>query len=653
MTELEHLTIQEIYLTQRPHGMEPPYSLDELLALGAEDALKATRARAKKILNAIEDPYNHGYFFPAWDAATWELCRHRVDNPGVPNKFGVFGSNGAGKSQYIGRLFTLAFEQCNPDSPEHQNLFWTFSIDDDKSAEVIESVIYQWLPNDYKTETGRVKKMAKQKLGYDKAGGFTNNELAIPSGAVCRFRTWAQDIGKVEGGRPVTCWADEACPADFLEVQGHRLLTASETTLDHIPLWQDLLKAKAANPELPFPHEHIGKLLVGVAFLTYTFRDGFTETVRYYLQDAVTMREIEADPELLPRRDKERGIIGGEMLPQMIIGKDPTKRAVWLYAWQNPLGGNWAGMKKTLIDKSRAEILWKAYGIAEGTANSPLPNFNKQVHCRPLDWITGATGTWYHGTDPVASGGKTWFMLWGLVLAQAKGHMAAGDLFIAREYPQVGDPIEGLESNVWALAGGKDGKGIAGPAQKVLPKGYEFRRDEIRRIEKDLARLQGDPLWEDEQHMKDFITYGNRVMDQRPGNTQTAGVAESKSVIEWMADLGLDFLGHLSEPGGKENVNNLKPSLQTVNEFFMYNRELVEIDPATGWMVIDPLKGRGPKIWIADTCTNLIFSLTHYLGIKGPMDDPVDVLRMIIGVNPTHVDLTPRKQTGQSFGVTL
>ena len=173
--DAQTLAFQLLADSQQHHGMLPKFTVDQLMALGPDDAVAAIEARRARIALADEDHYNHGWFFRSWDGILWETCRLRVDNPGVPVTMGIGGSNGSGKSMALARFLTLAMEQCAPDQPEHQRTFWTFSYDDDKSAEVIESQIRFWQPNEYKTETGRLKKLANQKMAYDRAGGFTNN----------------------------------------------------------------------------------------------------------------------------------------------------------------------------------------------------------------------------------------------------------------------------------------------------------------------------------------------------------------------------------------------------------------------------------------------------------------------------------------------
>jgi hypothetical protein len=646
-TDETRMAFELLAETQRPHGMLAALSVDELMALGPEDAMRAVQARDERIREAADDPFNHGWFFRSWDDILWETCRLRVANPGVPCTMGVGGSNGSGKTQAMARFYTLAMEQCTPDMPEHQRTFWTFSYDDDKSAEVVEAAIRFWQPNEYKTETGRLKKMANQKMAYDRAGGFTNNECAVMSGAVCRFKTWAQDIGKLEGPRPTTAWADESVPVMVLEAVENRLLTAAEFTHEMMPKWKELLAQKERDPELWFPRELIGRLMVAMQFVTYTFRDGYTETVRWFMDKAVTMKELEADPELLPRCDDQGRVIGGEKLPCVVHCAMPTRRFVWIYAWQNPLGGNWEGMKKAELKSPRAKKLWKCYGIAEGTADSPFPNFNVQVHVRPVPaWLPPyEIGTWWMSQDPNASGGRAWFQLWAFVLGEAFGKMHPGDILIAHEYPQTNDivSVPGAaiytgEDCEWAQTGGKNGLGVKGNAQKQWPCGYAFRAAEIRRIEAKLADWQGvkDMRGKFERSMLDL--YGRRISDSRSTNTQVEGQEESKTIIEWMEENDLYF----SQAGGNAAADNVLSGEQNINSMLMWDRERGIIQP-NGWIEFDPQHGRGPGLWIAQHCTNLIGALQNYPGyaVSGSSGsawkDPIDTLRILLAARPEHL----------------
>lgn len=657
MTEIspiDRLAYERLAASQVYHAILPKLTVEELIALGEDRAVMAVEMREQEINRADDDHFNYGWRFDSWDMACWEIMYLRLANPGVPVTMGVGGSNGSGKSFFAGDLMVTAMEQCEQRLPEHQRVFWTFSYDDDKSAEVVESVIRYWQPNDYKTETGRLKKMAAQKMGYDQAGGFTNNELTIPSGAICRFRTWAQFLGKLEGPRPVTVWGDEAVPTGVIEAVEDRLLTSSEYSLRYMHLWEELKAAKEKDPLLRFPREMIQKLLVGVQIITYTFRDGYTDTVRLFMDKCKVLRQIEADPELLPRRNEQKKVVGGELLPCLVQCQKPHRRMLWLYAWQNPIGGNWEGMKKTEKDSPRSKKLWKCYGIAEGMADSPFPNFHIQVHARPVpsvQWLPPADkGTWWMSCDPNASGGRAWFMLWAFVLGEHWHYYGPGDMIIAHEYPQMSDTVIVPSHKIytgedceWAKPGGKNGIGLDGLAQKKWPCGFEFRSAEIRRIEEKLAKWQGltKPMGGEEDSWLDVLD--RRIIDSRSSNTKVEGQDGGKTILEFMEDNRIYFTQAGRDNGGvAKSTDRVIPGEQTIDSWLMWDRTNTVIQPDTKWMEIDPQKGRGPKLRVAEHCTNLIGSLQNYPGFSAPgaasspWKDPIDTLRILLNADPYH-----------------
>ena len=612
-----------------------------------QEIAKEHQLRERLIANSMLDPYNWGFFFRSWDDILWEIARLRVANPGVAITQLIAGANGAAKTHFVARLFTLAMEQVKAEWAEHQRLFFSFSVDDTQSATIIESAIHYWQPQDYKPDSGRLQTRGNQKLGYNPASGYTDEQFALRNGAKYQARTWAQDISKLEGTRPVTCWSDEAVPPAFLEAISSRLLTAAEETVGWCPRWERLLREKEKNPLMWFPRDDIGRLLVGVHLITYTFKDGYTDTVRWFMEKAKVVKQIEADKELLPRRDGEGNIIGGELLPCLVHCKDPTRRVIWIYAWQNPMGGNWTGMRREMIGKPRPHVLWRCYGVAEGNADTPFPNFNVQIHLRPCPLWLPRHGTWYNIFDPVASGGRCWFGIWAIVLDDQWRGMAPGDIFVAHEYPQTNDMVPGVGTGdkcVWALPGGENGKGIYGEAQKEWPVGYEFRANEIRRIEAKLAMWQGiTKPRPNAENSALFIPPGNRLMDSRAGNTETENETAAETIIGYMEQQGLYFVPVGRDSGVAQGQTNVHPGEQTLNHYLFYDKSLAELDEKTGWLDIHPSKGRGPKLRIAEHCTNIVDALTNYKGIANGgaasrFKDPIDCLRYLVISNPIHID---------------
>jgi hypothetical protein len=76
------------------------------------------------------------------------------------------------------------------------------------------------------------------------------------------------------------------------------------------------------------------------------------------------------------------------------------------------------------------------------------------------------------------------------------------------------------------------------------------------------------------------------------------------------------------------------------------------INPVNGWIEFDPQKGRGPALWIAAHCTNLIGALQNYPGYAvagssgSAWKDPIDALRILLAANPEHIDPDWMKDAG-------
>lgn len=612
------------------------------------DAIERKVLLRERLLKAADDDhYNSGHIFPSWDANLWEICRLRVENPGVPIEFMIGGSNGSAKTYFAAWFVVNAMMQVDKRCP-----YWCMALDEPNSESIQQKALFFWLPNEYKPDSGGVKTTGSQKLKYNSSGGFTDNKFTINRGVTMEFRFWSSDLSTVEGNRPYMVWSDEGIPLEWMDGVKRRLLTHSEPTAGSLMhgQWLDLLEQKRQDRGMMFPRDLLGRLAMGLHLNTFTVRDEPSATFRAFVDGGKVMRRVESDRELLPRRDKGGNILGGEYLPSLIYSAAPNRRVRFNYAWENPLGGNWAGMKQTFIHEkaTRKRILWQGYGWQERTAESPMPNFNPQIHCRPLRWISRlgpdgkpspVKGTWYCIVDPVASGGRTWFILWAFVYGEQCGNMSAGDIFIAHEYPQSTDYIPGLgDLGAWALPGGKNNVGVRGPAQKPMPGGFRWRADEIRRIERKLAHAQGLPYAEDPERMKFFVPFGNRIMDSRAANTETPNQSESKTLIEWMDDLGLEFIPAGRDSGAAQGQTRVLPGLQVINDHFDFDSDAASLDEATGWLEVDPLDGKGPKLRICEECTNTIEALQNLPGggLNSPFDDPIDCLRYLLISEPYH-----------------
>lgn len=588
------------------------------------------------IEEADTDHFEHGVRYPEWDHVLWEICRLRVASPDEPIEFGLFGSNGSAKTYFCANIMMEAMVQAPSLGGDYQRMFWMLALDETASETVQQKALYYWLPNQYKTLTGAVKTTQRRKLRFNQSGGFTDNQFSLDNGAQCQGRFWSTKIDTLEGVRPWCVWSDEGVPVEWLEGATRRMVTAHKHTRGFLPRWKRLLREKEVSPEMPFPREFIYDLLCAVHLVSYTFKNGYTETVSAF--DGKVVKEIEADPELLPHRKGRE--FGGERMPKIVHCKNPARRGYYIHAWDNPIGGNWEGLKKLAMSKPRSDKLWMCYGVAERKADSPIPNFDERMHVVPLEWVKGVPATLCHAADSLANGGRTWFQLWGLIVGDYHRCFWPGDLIIVHEYPQTDDLRPGFGmGEVWAEPGGKDGVGKKGPAQQSMPVGHQFRADEILRIETKICGWMGWKVPESSRPWSltnpwPLIAVENyRQMDSRMGEVETSTKTGTTTLITEMEELGLNFVSWGRDAGAVEGSTRVKAGEQMINNKLFFDRDLAVLDEKTGRMAVDPKKGRGPQIWIVEHCTNLIESLKHYPGIAvgdSAWKDPIDCLRAFV-----------------------
>ncbi len=103
------------------------------------------------------------------------------------------------------------------------------------------------------------------------------------------------------------------------------------------------------------------------------------------------------------------------------------------------------------------------------------------------------------------------------------------------------------------------------------------------------------------------------------------------------------------DSGAATGQTRVHPGEQMINDRLYFDKDLSEIDPKTGWLVVPPALGKGPGLYISEGCTNLIAALRNYPGIFTGADsafkDPVDCLRYLVIADPYH-----RKERAQLLG---
>jgi len=515
--------------------------------------LEHHRIREETIANMIADPYRYGHELPQWEQADKYLKQR--------GEILLMGGNRSGKSCYCGKRVVQA-AMNNPNS-----VIWCFQTTFPNSVEMQQKIIWEHIPPELKHK----KKGKVAYISYNQKMGFSAAKLVFPNGSEIIFRNYSQDIKTIEGGEvgsmnPLTdqphihnigWWADELIPQTWLDTLRFRLATRD-----------------------------------AVGMVSFTAIEGYSPTVKEYLNGAKTEESIEAD--LLP------GMHVPIVQQPYKKGEPTNSKIIYFHTKDNPYGG-YERIKKDLIGAHREDILCRAYGVPSKPMAGKFPKFSDKHNVVKHDEIPfikdkKSDVTHYMVIDP--SGAKPWFISW-------FGVTALNEVYLWAEFPDYsyGD---------WADMS-KGTKGRSGDAAK--PNGYGFMdyRDRIEEIE-------------------DGITIFERLIDPRLGAARYQKEDMQTSIIDELVNIGIDVV---PAPGYDEDTG-----LQAIND----------------WLSWDDTKemnlGNKPTFYISENCEQTIYAMTEYTGLLGkdePTKDPVDCVRyaaiadiMFINETESHLLRTER-----------
>lgn len=539
-----------------PHPVIDVPDPDDMAAWGEEISRKLLWERYWTIQRMAEDPLRYGHINSDWQIAEAQFeegCKVLL----------VMGGNRSGKSQYAARkvVDTLAHTAGKR--------AWCFQTTGPNSIEMQQPYIYNYLPPEWRN----VKKGKITDVTYRRKTGFSENTFILPNESQCWFRNYAQDISTIEGGEIDIAWCDELVPLDWLETIRYRLVTRN-----------------------------------GLLILTFTPIEGYSPTVREFLQGAKTIRTAPA--ELLPL-DPANPAAGCERVPVVQRCQAAGRRVVYFHTQNNPFSG-YDRIRQELAGARREDILCRAYGVPTRATANKFPRFNPDVHIIPAEKVP-KTGTWYQVCDPCS--GRNFFMIWALVTPDEK-------IIIAREWPQANKYIEGVGfPGAWAEPDGKLADGRRGPAQKPFGFGLQRYVEEIDRVERSIAtdflpRKQDNGAVPEREAIEPL----ERIMDSRYGNAPTLAKTESTTLIEELSALGVHFI---PAPG-----ENQQEGIDMINSALDYDTT----------RPIDALNQ--PRLYVCADCENTIFSLKEWTDSDGKHSaskDPVDVLRYLLLSKPMHI----------------
>lgn len=639
-----------------PHPVIQALSPEEILALGPQRFADYKRRRREAMMLERTDPFRYGFEPEIWHVVDQLLCDGKkvlITVPGavdVPKEMIgyleilITGSNRSAKSEYCGKKIMKVLNEAD------ERRTWSFAETGPISIARQQPLLYRYLPQAVRqlTErTGRARQGTSLNIAYSRKNGFTEQTFVLPNSAQHWFKNYAQDIENVEGDQLDAIWLDEGAKVDLIKTLRFRLGDRN-----------------------------------GILLISFTpIDDSYTQTVNEYEKGS---REVFSVPaELLPKKDKDGNETGEfERVPRVKIagpGSDGNQRAniVYFHITDNPYFGFTGKPKpgetptfgkerfyKMLRGATRAKILSRAYGVATKAAGNQFPKFS-EIHVVDPERVP-RSGTNFHLVDPCP--GRNWYQVWFRV-------DPAGRAYAYREWPSYGHPgayIPGIgDPGPWTLPGGRKANGgVAydgerGPAQNPfgwsLVRYYdeilrleghpeESRRRKIEAVEQEERRQRlapSNPLANIREQIDDREPdpaaenqgtehISERWMDSRYGASPTQTKDRITTLIEQMADLGMDFRA----ASGKE----IGEGVALINDLLDFDQELPLGDYSPALNRINE-----PRLYVSRDCPNLIYALREWTGKDGQhgaCKDPVDVCRYFVLEECEYVEETANTWAG-------
>lgn len=567
-----------------PHPFLPlPTSEQVAVMLARPEGERALFELFKKREELIEaerhDPLRFGHEPVSWARADelidWD--RWSRGTPGIlvgrHQELLLLGGNRSSKTEYMCKRAVMLLVK----RPRARALI--LHTTDKTSIRDHHPIVYKYLPPEWR----ELKKDRVTNISYSQKNGFSENTFVLPNGSQCFFGNYAQDMTVIEGGQYDLVLTDELVPLLWVRTLRYRIVT-----------------------------------LAGKMLNSFTPIEGFTVTVKSLLTGAKTTQEVDA--ELLPRRLKD-GTMGHERVPLVQERRDGA--VVYFHTKENPYG-NYEALKGTLVNKTREEILVRAYGVPTRRMATRFPRFRPDVHTFRLEQLP-ARGTRYHVVDPC--GGRSFFMLWFL----AEDCPAGRRIWLYREWPCDKQYIPGVgDPGAWAEPGEKE-DGEMGPGQTCAA-GFSLRR-----YREELARLEGWPknAIEEEKPERDE---GHAFKRRLPGMRETVSVvpgAREKIWTRW-----IDSRFGASPTVRADGVRTLIDDFDELGITFdpspgeHLEEGITKINDLLDWDEARPIDALNcPRLMVCEECAALIFALENWTGMDGKhgaCKDPIDCIRYAV-----------------------
>jgi len=236
------------------HELLKPPTDDEMAVMEPAELVKLHRVYHEAIENSVKDPYRYGFILPNWELAWKWWADYRT--------LFLSGANRSAKTSFGAKSVVKALIE------NAGTTIYCFCQNESVSIEVQQSAVYQALPLEFKRKkTGDV-----HYISYSAQNGFTGKSFILPNGSRCKFLYYTQfqqDQSILEGME----------------------LGARDAKWINIGAWCD---------EYLGTMELLDRLYLRLAtrnakmLLTFTPKDGITETVGNFTREAVTIQDTVA-----------------------------------------------------------------------------------------------------------------------------------------------------------------------------------------------------------------------------------------------------------------------------------------------------------------------------------------------------------------------
>lgn len=433
-----------------------------------ETVAKRVRLREGLIGKEQRDPLRWACEPDIWRQIDLEMCRKRLENPGIVLELLVTGGIRAGKTEGATRRINANFFYTEKG--------WCVGLHetDITSRSIQQTRVHRFLPPELDTGTGKHKKDKRTKFSYSEGTGFTGSEFNIywtcydeagqemECGGRYEFRFYKQDLSTLQGLELTCATSDELVPLTIVKTIRERLSTRAMETLKPEFL-QRIRQAKAILERgEPLPVPLLAAIYHGVHIITFTPKEGWNATVNSFLNGARKYGWITA-----PLLEGVAGV-KDPRVPRFAQPVERGRLVAYLHTSDNVMRSSYPAVAAQLEGKSEQEIRITAYGDVDKDWQSEFTDYDESRHVRTWAEMP-REGTIYVTCDP--AGAKPYAFGWYLV-------DSAQRVWQLQEWPCPNWEIEGIgKPGAWAIPSESDNRnGDIGPAQKLRLKGFNRAR---------------------------------------------------------------------------------------------------------------------------------------------------------------------------------